>query len=331
MLSIFRQGSLHTEQASERLAEMARIFSMLWGSSGRGRVAAAKGVLSALRFAAHKLGLTGLVDSLASPVLVSWLASDKWSAVCPKEAYPLPLCVVAKLEIAFVDCGNEDAWLLGCMLLMIWGGLRWSDAQRLQLATLTIDKSSLRARCWRTKTCPSGLTFGVLFCGVTQRNWGSIFAQQLEQLRSRYPLRDFLLDRQGVPLPYASMLGQMRRCLCQYADLQPSQALGFSLHSCKGTTLAWALQLDVPLAMRAAQGHHRLNDCVAKYGRDDVWPQLQCQKRILLAVARGWQPARSLRLTYLFRLCFTLVLHILYGVPFWLQGLSILACLLFWF
>ena len=48
--------------------------------------------------------------------------------------------------------------------------------------------------------------------------------------------------------------------------------------------------------MRAAQGHHRLpNDCVAKYGRDDVWPQLQCQKRILLAVARGWQPARSLQ------------------------------------
>ena len=196
--------------------------------------------------------------------------------------------VDAKREIAFLDCGNEDAWLLGSMLLMIWGGLRWSDAQRLQLATLTIiDKSSLRARCWRTKTCPSGLT---------QRNWGSIFAQQLDQVRSRYPLRDFLLDRQGVPLSYASMLGQMRRCLCQYADLQPSQALGFSLHSCKATTIAWALQLDVPLAMRAAQGHHRLlNDCVAKYGRDDVWPQLQCQKRILLAVARAWQPARSLQ------------------------------------
>ena len=50
------------------------------------------------------------------------------------------------------------------------------------------------------------------------------------------------------------------------------------------------------MAMRAAQGHHLLpNDCVAKYGRDDVWPQLQCQKRILLAVARGWQPARSLQ------------------------------------
>ena len=92
-------------------------------------MAAAKGVLSALRFAAHKLGIR-----------VSWLASDKWSAVCPKEAYPLPLWVVAKLEIAFLDCGNEGAWLLGCMLLMIWGGFPWSDAQRLQLATLTIDK-----------------------------------------------------------------------------------------------------------------------------------------------------------------------------------------------
>lgn len=26
-----------------------------------------------------------------------------------------------------------------------------------------------------------------------------------------------------------------------------------------------------------------------------MWPQLQCQKHILLAVARGWQPARSLQ------------------------------------
>ena len=196
---------------------------------GQGRVTAAKGVFSVLRFAAHKLGLEGLTDSLASPVLESWLASDKWNAVCAKEACPFPLWVVARLEVAFLNCCHEDAWLLGSLLLMIWGGLRWSDAQRLQLSTLTINESSLRARCWRTKTCTSGLAFGVLFGGVTRRNWGSVFAQQLDQLRSRYPLRDFLLDRQGAPLSYASMLGQMHRCLCQYADLQPSQAVGFSL------------------------------------------------------------------------------------------------------
>ena len=53
-----------------------------------------------------------------------------------------------------------------------------------------------------------------------------------------------------------------------------------------------------------------------------------------IAVARGRLGSaerRVLSLTYLFRLCFTLVLHILYDVPFWLQGLSILACWRFWF
>ena len=43
--------------------------------------------------------------------------------------------------------------------------------------------------------------------------------------------------------------------------------------------------------LRAAQGHHRLpNPCVKKYGRDDVWPQLLCQAKILKRVRNGWCP-----------------------------------------
>ena len=35
-------------------------------------------------------------------------------------------------------------------------------------------------------------------------------------------------------------------------------------------------------------------DCVKKYGRDDVNPQLKCQRRILRAIGSGWRPVTPL-------------------------------------
>ena len=42
----------------------------------------------------------------------------------------------------------------------------------------------------------------------------------------------------------------------------PEHVGGFSLHSCKATTLSWALQLGLGLELRAAQGHHSLAEQV---------------------------------------------------------------------
>ena len=79
----------------------------------------------------------------------------------------------------------------------------------------------------------------------------------------------FLLSRQGL----AMMLAQFRRCLALYGGVPPEHVGGFSLHSCKATSLSWALQLGLPLELRAAQGHHSLpSKSVQKYGRDDIWP-----------------------------------------------------------
>ena len=114
----------------------------------------------------------------------------------------------------------------------------------------------------------------------------------LAECTKAMPERDFLLSRQGLPLGYAMMLAQFRRCLALYGGVPPDRVGGFSLHSCKATSLGWALQLALPLDLRAAQGHRRLpNQCVAKYGRDDVWPQLRCQRRIISPIGNGWRPA----------------------------------------
>ena len=96
---------------------------------GRQRIARAKEIIGS-KFVASKLGLPVLDDSVRCPAVSAWLASGKWARASAREAVPLPLTVVVRLELALAASG-DDFWLLGSMLLMIWGGLRWSDAQRL--------------------------------------------------------------------------------------------------------------------------------------------------------------------------------------------------------
>ena len=67
------------------------------------------------------------------------------------------------------------------------------------------------------------------------------------------------------------MLAQFRRRLMQYCSLPAEQACRLSLHSCKATTLSWALQPDVKKSWRIAQGHQKPSHKSAqKYGRDDM-------------------------------------------------------------
>ena len=78
---------------------------------------------------------------LHAPAVKAWLDQGKWHTVPAREAVPLPLHVCKSLENAWDTCEIEDAWLLLCFLLMLWGG--WSDAQRQDLRSLVLDQGSL--------------------------------------------------------------------------------------------------------------------------------------------------------------------------------------------
>ena len=106
---------------------------------------------------------------------------------------------------AFVCCGKvgngfkvkdsaEDAWLLGAILLMVWGGLRWSDVQRLPFSSLVIDDKSIRGWCWRTKSSKHGMPFGIQTCGVTPAMWGQRYGVMLAECTKAMPERDFLFS-----------------------------------------------------------------------------------------------------------------------------------------
>ena len=297
--SMFARASEYSAGAPslEQLLDFLGALS-IGASSDRGsaRKGSAKEKVRSLRFLAYNLALTALCAILSGPVVEAWLAGDKWDRRPAREALPLPLSVVARLEKAIDACHSGDAILIGCVLLMVWGGLRWSDVQRLKLASLVLDAESLRAWTWRSKTSVSGFPFGVLLSGATNNNWGTRLGKILLQIRADQPQRDFVMASSGKPMGYAVMLAQLRRCLVAYGGLSVTEARRYSLHSCKTTTLSWALQLSVRQDWKAAQGHHKLkSDCVVKYGRDDVLPQLRCQESILRAIWRGFVPVTPLQ------------------------------------
>ena len=113
----------------------------------------------------------------------------------------------------------DDQLLLACFLLMCWGGLRFSDAQRLDLRSVVCCEEAIRGRCWRTKSSPRGMCSGFLRRGCLARDWGGIFFNLISSLRTKYPRRDHLLAVKGRPMMYTQCLAHLRRCLVVFGGL----------------------------------------------------------------------------------------------------------------
>ena len=206
----------------------------------------------------------------------------------------MPLHVVADLEASVcsdvVSGMSADTMLVCGFLIMIWGSLRFSDAQRIDVAGLTLENGLLRGECWRTKSSSCGMPFGVLTMGICH-NWSGAVAAVMEQMAGC----DFLLcGRAGQPASFACTLMNFRRLLVQRAQVPVEMVSSYTLHSMKATGLSWALQVGVDAVSRRVMGHHRARDSgermAGTYSRDDVLLGLRAQLKILRAIRRGWCP-----------------------------------------
>ena len=146
-------GAPSLEQLLDFLASLAEGAVL---DRGRNRKRSALSVLSGLSFAAFKFQLSVLEKLLKCPLVLAWRDAGKWQRDLVKEALPLPLVVVRKLEAAFLDDPGDDLPVLGALLAMIWGSLRWSDIQRLRLSSIVLDDKGLKGWCWRTKSSARG-------------------------------------------------------------------------------------------------------------------------------------------------------------------------------
>ena len=248
--------------------------------------------VSAMKFTAALLGLDTLQPQLAKPILTAWCEAGRRRRA-RKEALPLQLHAVAAFEQAIhADLQKElthDSFLLIAFLIMMWG-LRFSDVQRMDIASLAVADGLARGFCWRTKSAANGMPFGVLTSGI-YANWGHAFCKLGERMKAC----DFLIcGLQGGRATFAYTLASLRRLLMQRAGIPREAAFSFTLHSLKVTGLSWALQLDIEATARKAWGHHRSKESgekmAAKYSRDDVLPALRAQLQVLKALRRGWVP-----------------------------------------
>ena len=253
----------------------------------------AKSSLCSLKFVASLMGWKAWLDTLAHPVILAWCESPATGVPC-KEALPLPLFVVAAFEAQvhedLATSVTQNTLALVVFLMMVWGALRFSDIQRIDVSSIFLERGVVRGRCYRTKSARDGMPFGILTLGLYAA-WDDGVLQLCNAMRQC----DFLLTGPGgARANFAYALGLLRKLLVSVGGVLPEQACNYTLHSLKTTGLSWALQLDVDHTQRRLWGHHRGRDSgtkmASKYSRDDVLPALRAQLHVLHHVRQGWVP-----------------------------------------
>lgn len=89
------------------------------------------------------------------------------------------------------QCTVTETILLGTFLVMTWGSLRFSDAQRLDLQKIIYQDDTMRGIIWRSKTAVSGMPLAIAaegFLSKGSHNW----------LWKFLTVMDEVLDRSGL-------------------------------------------------------------------------------------------------------------------------------------
>lgn len=139
-----------------------------------------------------------------------------------KEAAPISLWIIMHLERKLLQtrCEPHLVLIIGSILTMVWGSLRFADVQWTAIKTLCYDGASLRGMLWRTKVSCKSQPFGIICRGLLSHgefSWMHRFLIELNILLFTHQVSDidFLIPHicgdGTIPVPlepmsYASML-----------------------------------------------------------------------------------------------------------------------------
>ncbi|CAE7397758.1 unnamed protein product, partial [Symbiodinium sp. KB8] len=273
----------------------------------------ATSAIKALRWF-HKLAQWEQLTPAMQTVITAY--SSQSTAKDRKEALPIPMAIIAAWEQRVCDPHTplSTVLILGAALLAIHASLRFGDIQRVDFASLSITTVALHGICFATKTTSQGQPFAVTLAGITGRDTHSCWP--LHALVGRAAQRMLALFKDGdpdflwvstapdqqtlselAPASYCTALLTLRWAATlpwsgATPGLTPREALQLTLRSMKSTVLASAAQLRLSKDIRLSQGHHR--DSAALYSRNDTFDSLYAQRRLSLALSRGWRPERSI-------------------------------------
>eukprot|EP00435_Cladocopium_sp_Y103_P033279 s1740_g8.t1 len=290
-----------------QMADILVTVSLAKSSTGSGVSCAS--TIKALRWLYRVAGVSTLQvvhSAMIQSFLIQKIPRDR------KEAPPLPLWLLVQWErrILMSSCSIPEIVLLGSFLLMAWASLRFSDAQRVEMAKMVLTASELRGVIWRSKTTTLGMPFGAINSGLLSKgahSWMWKYIRTLDEILHQNGVSDmdFLLphcDADRVPIPllpmtYATALFHLRRLIhCPWRSSSNPMLcldLNFTLHSLKATLLSWGPQLasHTNPEQRLQQGHHvSQSSSLAVYSRDNVWGALDFQRQIISQVRAGWRP-----------------------------------------
>ena len=255
-----------------------------------------------------------LTPAMQSPVISAYCSQS--TAKDRREAMPIPMALISAWEQRVCD---PDAPLctvlcLGAALLATHASLRFGDIQRVDFSSLSLTTAALHGVCFATKTTSQGQPFAVTISGVTGRDssscWPLHWLSALHRAASPFHAQDgdpdFLWFSTAPDLSNLHELAPASYCtallVLRWAATLPwrpatpclsaLEASQLTLHSMKSTVLAAAAQLRLSKDIRLSQGHHR--DSAALYSRNDTFDSLFAQRRLSIALSRGWRPQRSI-------------------------------------
>lgn len=226
-----------------------------------------------------------------------------------KESLPLPLLILVQWERRILQSASTtlEVLTLGTFLLMAFSSMRYGDLQRILTSKLQYDGKTLRGVAWKTKTCNSGVPFGIVCRGFLSKgsyHWVHKFLICLDStLQGTDPAQvDFILPsftngEVGMPLaamPYPEALFYLRSFMLlpwRSAPIKFDNVMHYTIHSLKSTFLSWASQLRIEPELRRLQGHHQ--DPLRStrlYSRDDIDGSIFVQESIVSKVLEGWRP-----------------------------------------
>ena len=303
---------MHTLSESQ-LADVLTVMRLSKSCETDRDVCSGNFTIKALRWWHKIAGVSHLMicfSPLVDSFLKTKLSKDR------REAPPLPLWLIFQWERRILQGASTtyEVMMLGSFLLITWAGLRFADAQRLNISSLVFNFQELRGLVWRSKTMAAGHPFGAQAAGLCSKGtytWLFKFLQTWDQVMTALQVPqskvDFLIPSMAPdgtfqelePLNYAETTRIFREMLLtpwkKFQDQHPLAHLQqtYTLHSMKATLLSFGPQLGnlVNDSDRLLQGHHQdPKHSLNLYGRDSVWGSLRYQSTIIMEIHKGWRP-----------------------------------------
>ena len=218
---------------------------------------------------------------------------------------PLTVLQVQELEARIFDLSDEVACVVGFILYVLHGRLRWSDAQCTE-SEPQLDKSEdgqgyLIASLYHHKTADKGsllrhrlLPVSCLSPGVTKHCWASEWLRRRARVGLRagrgVPLMPRLQAQGGFgQLPMDASQGALflSEFMCHQA-VESDGPQRLRTHSLKCTLLSWMAKAACPEALRSVAGYHvGKSRSTLEYDRDSLAPVVHYLEGLFLLIREG--------------------------------------------